>query len=119
LALTTLQKVKIVSDLGYPAKAVYPDSILYINWVDDRISNLEADIETCVLDLLARLAKMDEALEKAICRVGLMKVDNVTFKGKDEELRALRKERFRLLNELADLLDIPNQTGGNMARVSV
>lgn len=119
MALSNRDKVKIVTDLGYPAKSVYPDSILYINWVDDRLTNLETEIEVCVRDLMRRLSDMDKKLEKAVCRAGISKVDNITFKSKDEELRALRSERRRILKELAMTLDIPLQFGGSMGSVCV
>lgn len=119
MALSTLDKVKIVTDLGYAAKSVYPGSILYTNWIDDRLTNLEAEIETCVRDMLRRLKDADKKLEKALCRAGISKVDNITFKDKDEELRALRSERRKLLRELAIILDIPYRASSSMGSVCV
>lgn len=119
MALSNLDKVKIVTDLGYPGKTVYEGSILYTNWIDDRLTNLEGEIETCVRGLMKRLKDMDEKLQKAVCRAGIAKVDNITFKSKDEELRALRAERRRILKEMSQILDIPLQGGGSMGSVCV
>lgn len=117
MAFTDIEKVKIVTDLCYPALATVPDSIHYTNWIDDRLTNLGTAIESCVRDLLKRLKDMDAKLEKAVCRVGVSRVDNVTFN--KDEIMILRRERRRILNELAAMLDIPNKCGGAMGNVCV
>ncbi len=117
MALTDSEKIKIVTDLCYPALVTVPDSIHYTNWIDDRLSTLTDAIESCVRELLARLKDMDSKLEKAVCRAGIDRVDNITFR--KDEISILRRERRRLLNELAAMLDIPNQCGGSMGNICV
>lgn len=117
MALTDSEKVKIVTDLGWPALTVVVDSIYYSNWVNDRLDTLTAPIEACLRDLLERLEKMDEKLEKAVCRVSVSKVDNITFN--KDELRILRGERLKIIREMSQLLDIPMCTGGMMGNVGV
>ena len=116
MALTATEKVKIVTDLGWPAKTVIDGSIHYSNWVDDRLTDLTPEIEACVRDLLSRLEKMDAKLEKATCRVSVKQVDGITFR--DDEIRILRRERWRIIGELSDMLDIPAKSR-NMGSVCV
>lgn len=107
MALSDSEKTKIVTDLGYPTLTIKPGSIHYANWINDRLVDITAEGERCVRDLLNRLLDIDKKLEKALCRVGIQRIDGITFQGAGEELRYIRKERRRILCELSDALDIP------------
>lgn len=118
MAFSDTEKVKIVTDLGWPGLTVVPDSIYYSNWVNDRLNTVTLPIERCVRDLMGRLEKMDEKLEKAVCRAGVEKVDGITFN--KDEIRILRKERNKIICEMSMILDIPMQAcGGGMGNVSI
>lgn len=117
MALTDSEKIKIITDLCWPAKTLVPESTHYSNWVDTRINDLTDVIEQCVRDLLKRQLDMDKKLEKAVCRAGVSSVDGVKFR--DNEIDILRKERKKLLNEMAALLDIPNRCGGMCGSVCI
>jgi hypothetical protein len=115
MAFTDTEKVKIVTDLGYPGLVLVPDSIHYVNWINDRLDNLTTPIEACVRDILDRLEKMDLRLEKAVCRAGIERVDGISFNG--SELALLRKERCKIIKELSLILDIPSNSCGSVGNV--
>lgn len=117
MALTEIEKHTIVRHLGWPAKTLLVNSTHYSNWVVSRLTDLTPEIESLVRDLLSRLIKMDEKLEKAVCRAGISEVDGITFR--EDELRILRNERYRIIKELSQLLDIPIQNGMGMGNVGV
>ena len=115
--LTEAEKTKILRHLGWPGKSIVPNSTLFSNWVNDRMIDLTPEIESCVRDLLDRLDDMDGKLEKAVCRASIKSVDGMVFR--DDEIRILRRERYRIIKELARMLDIMPQTMGAMGSVGI
>lgn len=117
MAFKDVEKTDIVTYLNYPGLTVVPDSIHYVNWIDDRLSTTNKFIESRARALLERIKGIDVKLEKALCQLGMEKVDNVTFN--ENVMDLLRKERKKLLKELAHILDIPPIGLGSMGSVCV
>ena len=118
MAFSSRQQHEIVRLLGWPGKTLLSSSTHYNNTVVSRLTNLNADIESEVTALLAKIAKIDAALESALCRLQAKKVD--TIETNPDEIPMLKRERMRLLRELSDLLDIQIiKTGGGQVSVVV
>jgi hypothetical protein len=106
MALTSPQKHKVVFYLGWSGQTLVVGSTQFNSVVNDRLTtNLNADIEKLVVDLLAKLEKYDVALEAARCRLATKSIDKIEMN--PEEIRMLRSERKRCIRELSDHLDIP------------
>ncbi len=117
MPLSAVEKVQVVTDLGWPGLTVEPNSIHFVNWVNDRLSTITAPMETLLRQYIKRLQDMDAKLEKAVCRASVSSVDGVTFN--KDEIHILRKERYRILKEVSQLLDIPIMGSGSMGNVCV
>ena len=118
MALTDLEKYKIVTWLGHPAKTLVTDSTHYNNIIAARLDNLDTNIEIIVRDKMDHLESLEEKRLKGLNRAGVKRIDDIELNG--EELRTFSKERNRLLNELSDLLDIPKvKSGSGMIGVCV
>lgn len=104
MALSDLQKHEIIRYLGWSGKTLIQDSTHYNSIVNSRLDNLNTIIEGQVTGILARLAKIEEQLTSALCRLTAEKVGDIVTNPK--EISMLRKEFLRWIKELSDLLDI-------------
>lgn len=105
MAFSDIEKTKIVRFLKWPVSVIDITKVQYSNWVNQRLELLLPPVEVVVRELLERLEKMDERLEKASCRLGVEQIDGVRFN--KDEIRMLREERYRLIKELSEALQIP------------
>lgn len=117
MALTDQEKTDIIFQLGWPGDTIIQGSTGYNNTITDRVNDLSAPIELRVRGLLARVFKVDAALEAAICRLSAKEVGDIVLR--DDELYQLRREKKRILRELSDLLDIPIMRQGDGGGISV
>lgn len=119
MALVDSDKYKIITLLGYPAKTIVTSSTHYNSLVADRLINLNDDIEAIIADKLDEIDEAEAKLTPAVKRAGIRRVGDIEFEQGGTELEIIRKEKRRLLKELATLLDIPYQSSGNMANVII
>lgn len=105
MALSDTKKQEVVFYLGWSAKSIVVGSTNYNSQVADRLTNLNADIESRVNDILDKLALADERLGAAGCRLAAKRVDEIELN--PDEIRWLRSERRRLVRLLSEYLDIP------------
>ena len=117
MALSEINKLKIVTLLAWPARVIDPDSKVYNSVVNDRLNNLSPAMEGLVIEKLDSIEKTDNRLDKAICKAGVQSVGNVHFNGR--EFGMLRKERSRLIGEVSDILDISDLRSTGMIKVVV
>lgn len=117
MALSETEKVKVLRHLGWPAKTLDSTSLSYSKMISDRLANVSAVMEAEVRQYLERIAILDDRLTKALSRAGVKRIDDIEFNG--DEMPTLRKEKRRLVIELATLLDIGVQGGGMMGNVCV
>lgn len=115
MALTDKEKYRVLYYLGWPGLTLIPTSTMYNKVVNDRLVDLVPDIEKLVKELLEKLQKLDDKLEKAQCRLSAKSVDNIEMN--PDEIPMLKKERKRLIKELSDWLEIPIDKQGNLIGV--
>jgi len=118
MALSDVQKDCIVFYLGYPARILYPGSTSYSRIFADRLDNFNIESEKRVKALLMKIESLDKKLEAAQCRVSTLEVDGIKFNA-EGEIRSLKRERTRCIQELARFIDIPKIGGMNMGDVCV
>jgi len=111
MALSQSEKQEVVYFLGWSGLTLVSGSTQYNSVVNDRLRNLNDDIERLTRGLLARIKSLDVKLEAALCRVSTSEVDNIVLN--KDEIPMLRKERMRLIWELSDHLDIPIEKSGS------
>lgn len=118
MAFTSLQQNKIVQLLGYGGKTIQPGSVIYNKIINDRLQSVPVDTEELVLAYLASVNAIETQMLKAQKRLIAEKVGDIVLN--KDELPDLRRERKRIVREMASLLDIPNQAiGGVNIAVSV
>lgn len=110
MALTADQKHKVIFYLGWSGLTIVTGSTQYNSVVNNRLTEITAEIEAIVLGVLARLDSLDSRLDAAACRLSASEVDGIVLN--PDEVRMLRSERKRLIRELSDLLDIPIEKSG-------
>jgi len=116
MAFTDIQKMKIVTYLGWPAKTLIESSTHYNTLITDRLENLTPEAEKLAKDYLVRIDETEDKLSGSINRAGIKRVGDIEFFG--TQMDHLRGERRRLLRELAELLSIPFiKKGGTMVGV--
>ncbi len=118
--LSAQEKHTLIRLLGWPGRTLDSTSTAYNTIVTDRATNMTGEMEADVRGLLERIQELDEKLEKALCRAAVKEVDGVTLNS-EQEIMLLRRERRRLLMELAELTEIPlvSRVGSAMGSVSV
>lgn len=116
MALSSLQQNKIVQLLGYGGKTIQVGSVIYNKIINDRLQSVPPDTESLVLDYLDSVQAIETQLLKAQKRLIAEKVGDIVLN--KDELPDLRRERKRIVREMAALLDIPYQ-GPNGVNVSV
>jgi len=115
MALTSAEKCRVVTLLGWPAKSVQPGSVLFNSIIDDRLKNLNVETEAKIRKFLSRVDKLDERLDCALDRIGAERVGDIKLNR--DEMPTLRSERQRILRELAETTDIVKKSGGNLIGV--
>ena len=126
MALTNVEKIKLVTLLGWPAKVLDINSTSYNSTIFSRINSIDSDIEPLVDEYVEKIEELDSRLSGAISRSGVKRIDDIEFFGSDgngsSEFSVLRTERKRLLKELASILDIALGMGvsnSNMVNIVV
>ena len=118
MALAEKQKHRILFLLGWTGKTLIPTSTHFNSVVNDRLINLNTEIEKLVKELLTCVETVDAQLKEALCRLSAKSVNGITTN--PEEIRELKKERRRYVRELADHLDINmTKSSTNMANILV
>jgi hypothetical protein len=117
MSLTANEKAKIVLYLGWPAKTIIEDSTDYSKTFVDRLNNLTSPFEVEVRDLLSKTLAIDNCLSEAKLRLGAKKIGDIETN--DAEIYELKKERKRIIKQLAALLDLDVISQSNGIGVSV
>lgn len=102
--LTQTEKYNVLRYLGYPIRTIDSTSLSYIKQVADRLSTFPTDAEGILRELLDRISTLDGQLEKQVAKSNVKSIDDIEFfdHGADE----LRRERRKVINEIAVLVDI-------------
>ena len=105
MALTDTQKAKIRRYLGYPDvnREAHHD-------LEGAMDALSAEGETIALDILSKLDSMETTSTTTWSRAGIERVEDVWFSPSDT-VGMLGAERSRLVNDLANLLDVSPMNG--------
>lgn len=104
MAFSELEKVRILRRLNWPPTTIDSTSLDYSKIVSDRLTNASTIVQSEVRIYLDRLEKMDEKLDKAICRAGVKSIDDIELR--DNEIDIIRRERNKVIKEMAVLLNI-------------
>lgn len=115
MALVDEDKFRIMFALCHEGKVLIPGSTSYSKILADRMENLNAFIEDRAIELVdaieAKKSELQTTTKDNVKRIDDIELDTkVTRSVKQKELK-------RLLNELSQLLDIPNRCkvgGGGM-----
>ena len=105
MALSAVQKQKILLHLGWPSKSLISDSTHYSSQCVSRLTNLTADIESETQSMLTKIDSLDTKLEAASCRLSASKVDDIELNPREIEM--LRAEKRRIVKMLSEYLDLP------------
>ena len=125
MAFTEPQKLKIVRLLGWPFNTIVEGTMSYSKTIADKLLSVPSDAEATVLALVTRIENLDTGLTAAVGQSGVKKIDDIEFFGASDggtKMEELRKERKRLIKELAAMMDIamgPGASGGSMGNVIV
>jgi hypothetical protein len=125
MAFTSAQKIKLVTILGWPAKVLDNTSTSYNSTIYARINGIDSDMEELVTEFIDRIIELDEKLATSINRAGVKSIDDIEFfgdAGGSSEFPTLRKERSRIIRELASFLDVAVGSGAsssNMVNICV
>ncbi len=117
MALTSLEKTKIIQLLGYGAKTIQVGSVIFNKVLNDRLDNIPDDAETIVREYLAKIEKNEDQIASETARMGVIQIDDIKLT--DSGALSVRGERKRWSKELALFLDIPMSGGGSGNMVSV
>lgn len=118
MALTLVEKTQIIYLLGYPGKLLLEASTHYNAPIARRLDLLTPEIESIVRTLLSDITTTKQKTVLSQSRMLVKRVGDIELN--TDENRSLRSEIHRLLNELANLLDIPNRSrGGAVGNVSL
>jgi hypothetical protein len=112
MALSDSQKFDVIRLLGWPGKTLVEGSTQYSNVIAGRLTGLHAEIENDVAKLLKRVKGLDEKLDKALGRASAIEIDGIKLN--PDEMNLLRGERSKVVRELSELLDIPNNSRGGV-----
>lgn len=116
MALSLEEKHRVIFALCHTGKILLPDSTHFDSIVNDRLDNLNSFIEERALALVQKIEGYKEKLETTATKDNVRRIGDIEL---DTTMsRSLKqKELKRLLNELSNLLDIPNRCsvgGGGM-----
>jgi hypothetical protein len=117
--LTNLEKLKILGQLGWPAKTTDPTSLSFSNIVSDKLTDLPDEMLSEARRYLTRFDNLETKLDKALGRAGVKSIDDITLNS-ENEMDILRREKRKLVRELSVLLDIAMITNsGGMGSVII
>lgn len=114
MALTTKMKLKIITQLGWPAKTIVVSSTHYNSLVVDRLNNLTPEIESLILSTVTSLDAVNTKLSVSLGKAGLKRIGDIEFFEGGQAFIDLKNERNRYLNELSDLVDIKKVKSGGV-----
>ena len=117
MALSDLEKSKVLYYFGWPAKTLEITSTDYSKDVVDKLTTLPITAETLIRGMIGKADSLDDKLEKASSRALASKVGDIELAA--DEIQKLRGERNRVLRELSDFLDIEivRQSSGSVSVV--
>lgn len=120
MALTQTEKYDCLRYCGHPIRTIDSTSMSYSKIIADRLTTFPSDAETILREMLGRVETIDEQLESMVSRSNLKKFEDIEFfeNGSSE----LRRDRSKVIREIACLLDIPlgpGAAGGMSFNVSV
>lgn len=118
MALSDKQKDCIIFYMGYSARTLDDTSTSYSRILAQRLDNFSEESEKRIKGMLTKLESLDAKLEKAQCRVSTVSIDGIKLNA-EGEIRSLKKERRRCINELSRFSDIPYVGNANMGNVCV
>lgn len=117
MAFTDMEKTQIVTVLGWPGTTVMVGGLAYNKGVNDRLTSITASIETLARAKLTAITAVDAKIDKVQNSAGIKSVDDIEFF--EGGLDTIRGERRKLINELGELLDIPNVKTAGVLSVGV
>lgn len=109
MAFTSVQRLKIITLLGWPAKTLDSTSLSYSKILSDRLT-VDSDTQALTEEYLGKIAVIDDNIIQARTRSGVKAIDDIQFFGSDtagsSEFKILRSERSRMIREMAAVLDM-------------
>lgn len=110
MAFTGSEKIKILKYLCFPGGTIDPTNVNYSKIISDRLTNVSADLETEIREVLAKIIALDTKQLNSASQAGVKKIDDIEFFGNSSDM--IKKDKNRYVNELSGLIDIPNMCGG-------
>lgn len=104
MALSQTQKYNVLRYLGWPIRTIDPTSLSYSKIISDRLDQFPSDAEDILAGILTRLSNLDSQLAKQVVKANIKAIDDIQFF--ENGTFELRKERVKIIKELASLVDI-------------
>jgi hypothetical protein len=117
MALTDSQKHQAAMYLGYSGKSLIAASTDYMSTLVNALTNLNAYVETQVVDLLTQIEAVDAKITAATARMLAVKVGDIELAENEQE--KLVKARKRLIGYLSRLLGMPSVGGSGGMMIDV
>lgn len=117
MAMLQAQKYRILRYLGWPMRTVDPGSASYSSYIDQQLTSFPDDALPELDDVLSKLDDIETQRQVMITRTNVQQVDDITFF--QDGSADLRRERARLVKELAAILDVAPYGGGSMGQVCI
>ncbi len=89
----------------------------YSKTIADKLTTFPADAEAMLLALVARISTIDTQLSSMVARSNVKSVDDIEFF--EDGTFDLRRERSKVIREIAVMTDIAMVGGGSCINVSV
>ena len=102
MALTAVQKQKILRYIGWPDIFIQENRRFYSSTIDKRLQDITPEAEADAIELLNRCLDIDQRLGKSVSRLVATSVGNIRLNR--EEISALRAERRRIISEMQTVL---------------
>ena len=120
MAFTEGEKYKIIRFLGWNGGTLDPSSIHYSKNVVDKLERVTAGAEAEAREILEKIIALENKQTSSVAQAGVKKVDDIEFFENGGSTFVIGKEKRRLINELANLLGIPNySTSSVMGNVCI
>lgn len=117
MALDEKQKYKIMRLLGYPFGTIDPNSMDFSNFWTQRLTTILPAAQVEVEFLLDELDAIDAQLQSKIAQAGIKRIDDIEFY--ENSHKVLKSEKMRVINDLSQLLGLPNLKGKSVSGVIV
>lgn len=111
MALTSESKHRVVFALCHNAKILDPASTHFNSIFNDRLDGLDPIVETRVLELLTQVEAQKTAVAGASLKGNVKQIGDIHL-DTNRTIELAYQELKRLQNELALMLDIPNNCKG-------